>query len=246
MLVVTPGEFEVSDESGQSRTLRVDRTIALGWQEITVAEFLRFRPDHAVETQTAQSDDCPVNLVSWYAAAAYCNWLSKEEGIGENEWCYVPNEKGDFAAGMKVKANAQSLSGYRLPTSEEWEYACRAATVTPWSIGEAAELLDRYSWSISNAGMRSHPVRLLRPNDLGFFDMHGNVWEWCQERSDDQGVVQRHASESEETVDDQNFRALRGGTFLNDPAGVASATLNGNPPEQRTGADGFRIARTIR
>jgi formylglycine-generating enzyme required for sulfatase activity len=94
--------------------------------------------------------------------------------------------------------------------------------------------------------MRSHPVRLLRPNDLGLFDVHGNVWEWCQERSDDQGNVQRYDLDKEETVDGRMFRALRGGTFLNDPAGVASANLNGNPPEQRTGADGFRIARTLR
>jgi formylglycine-generating enzyme required for sulfatase activity len=244
MAVVSPGAIEGADQSGQMRTVRVDRLYSLATHELTVAEFLRFRDSHQVDQRSAVTDDSPVNEVTWYDATAYCNWLSNEEGVSEDEWCYLPNENGEYAPGMKVKANASSLSGYRLPTEAEWEYACRAGTVTPWSAGEAEDLLDRYAWYLSNAGMRSRPVGQLRPNDFGLFDLHGNAWEWCQDRWDDEGAQATNESD-DEVVQDRSYRALRGGTFLNDPLGVSSATRNGNPPSHHTGADGFRVARTL-
>jgi formylglycine-generating enzyme required for sulfatase activity len=131
MMLVPPGEFE-NDAAGPDKRVkvRVERRFALAAREVTVAEFLCFREDHPYAEEHAPTEDCPVNMVTWYAAAAYCNWLSKEEGMAEDQWCYVPNEKGKYAEGMTVKANALSLSGYRLPAEAEWELACRARSVT--------------------------------------------------------------------------------------------------------------------
>ena len=112
-------------------------------------------------------------------------------------------------------------------------------------MGEADDALDRYAWSMRNAGMRSHSVGLLRPNDFGLFDMQGNVWEYCHEESSAQGDVTAAAPGEAQVVLDQSYRVLRGGTYLNDAEGVVSATRNGNSPNHRTGADGFRIARTM-
>jgi formylglycine-generating enzyme required for sulfatase activity len=80
-----------------------------------------------------------------------------------------------------LKAKYLSLHGYRLPTEAEWEYACRAGAVTSRYYGETEELLPRYGWYVKNAGGRSRPVGSKKPNDLGLFDLHGNVYTWCQE-----------------------------------------------------------------
>ena len=111
--------------------------------------------------------------MTWYDAARYCNWLSEQEQIPKEQWCYAPNDKGDYAEGMKVKANYQGLSGYRLPREAEWEFACRAGTVTAWSYGSDAGLQDHYAWYNVNAGGTMHPVGTLKPNGLGLFDVHG-------------------------------------------------------------------------
>src|SRR5262249_41528304 len=150
LVLVPPGEFETA-EGDKRLKVRVERRFALAAREVTVAEFLRFRKDHPYSKDYTPTEDCPVNLVSWYDAAAYCNWLSKQEGIAEDQWCYVPNETGAYAEGMRVKANALSLSGYRLPAEAEWELACRAGSVTAWSMGGAEDLLGKYGWYTANS-----------------------------------------------------------------------------------------------
>src|SRR5690606_27322460 len=130
------------------------------------------------------------------------------------------------------------------PTADEWEFACRAGSTTHWSFGDAVEMLDHYGWSMANSGVRSRPVGQLRPNDFGLFDMHGNVWEWCHDRVDTQGRAAIQDPTADEIVSD-GFRPLRGGTFLNDPTAISSHAAIWNPPGNHTGADGFRIARTV-
>src|SRR5262249_26118340 len=123
------------------------------------------------------ADEGPMILVSWFQAAAYCNWLSKEEGLDE---CYPPLEKiGD---GMQMPQGYLQRTGYRLPTEAEWEYACRAGAVTSRFYGTSEKLLGRYAWyRETTEDKRTQPGGLLKPNDLGLFDAYGNVWEWCQD-----------------------------------------------------------------
>ena len=146
-MVLDPAGSNFSEDAGEGRPqLRIDHAFAIAAREVTIAEFRRFRkvPGHC--RCFARTDDCPAHEVSWYDAAAYCNWLSEQEGIPKEQWCYVPNKKGQYAEGMKVVPDFLTRSGYRLPTANEWEYACRAGSVTRWSLGEAEDLLPKYAW----------------------------------------------------------------------------------------------------
>ena len=125
----------------------------------------------------------PMNHVSWYHAAAYCNWLSQQEGLPKDQWCYLPNEQKKYDKGMKVPADFLQRKGYRLPTEVEWEYASRAAAMTSRHYGLSVDLLEQYARYQANSHNHAWPCGSLMPNDLGLFDTLGNVYEWCQERS---------------------------------------------------------------
>jgi formylglycine-generating enzyme required for sulfatase activity len=162
--------------------VRIDRTFAISAHPVTVEQFRRFQRDFEYNKQYSPTAEHPITLVAWYEAAAYCNWLSDKEGIPKDQWCYEKNDKGEYAAGMKVRPNYLSLRGYRLPSEAEWEYACRAGAVTARYFGETEELLGEYAWYMKNSrDAGTLRVGTKKPNDLGMFDLHGNVWNWCHE-----------------------------------------------------------------
>jgi formylglycine-generating enzyme required for sulfatase activity/tRNA A-37 threonylcarbamoyl transferase component Bud32 len=168
----------VTDEALHQR--RIGRSFAIAATAVTKEQFLHFLPRFSQSQMRCYPEpSCPIGGILWYEAAAYCNWLSDQEGIPREQWCYETNARGQVA---RLKANYLSLTGYRLPTEAEWEYACRAGAVTSRSYGETAELLDKYGWYYDNAHARTRPVGSKKPNDLGLFDVHGNLYTWCQER----------------------------------------------------------------
>jgi len=248
MVVVSkPGEFWMGEGEERHRR-RIDRSFVMASEEVTVEQFRQFRKEHEYYKKYAPTSECPVNSVSWYDAAAYCNWLSEQEGIGKEEWCYLPNEEGKYAQGMKMAPNYLKRTGYRLPTEAEWEYSCRAGGDTGFSFGESDGLLLKYAWFDANSLGKSHPVGLLKSNDLGLFDMHGNAWEWCQDvykeygKGDEKAIIDM---EDNGDITDKNSRVLRGGSFGYRPSNVRSANRIDNAPATRNNLSGFRLARTF-
>jgi formylglycine-generating enzyme required for sulfatase activity len=235
--------------------VRVPRSFAVATREVTLAEFrdfladnpqVRFRID---QRKFGPAEDGPVLYVSWYQAAQFCNWLSKKEWIPRDQWCFP--DAAVLGEGMVLPRDYLRRTGYRLPTEAEWEYACRAGAATARCYGAADELLGAYAWHQGVAGARAWPGGLLKPNDLGLFDMHGNAWEWCMNRDSPYPLAPRSRPvvDGEDTFlrveDRSSVRVLRGGSFYDPAIGARSAQRICYYPSSSNPWIGFRVARTM-
>jgi formylglycine-generating enzyme required for sulfatase activity len=251
-MVVIPGPVEFlmgspSTEAGREdderqHKKRIGRTFALAAKSVTVEQYRRFDKDYQLPAVYTRTEDLPVVGTSWHQAAVYCNWLSKEEGIDEDQWCYEIKD-GQVT---KLKENYLSLTGYRLPTEAEMEYSTRAGALTSRYFGESVDLLPKYAWYLTNSQEKAWPVGSLKPNDFGLFDTQGNVYTWCQERFKKYSQSLSEATEDKEdeySINIQNSRVMRGGSFSNQASHVRSSYRSSFVPALRSVSNGFRPAR---
>jgi eukaryotic-like serine/threonine-protein kinase len=226
---------------------RIGRTYALANKPVTVAEFRRFKPDYEFSATSAPLPQCAAINVSWYEAAEYCNWLSKHAGLPESQWVYETNDHGKVTG---LKTDYLSLTGYRLPTEAEVEYATRAGAVTARYYGSSPRIIQKYAWYLPNANEQSSPVGLKKPNDFGLFDTHGNVWCWCQEAyreyPEAKGGEAVEDREDSPYINNAEGRVLRGGAFTSLAGTVRSASRHSFGPTYRRDYIGFRVARTFK
>jgi sulfatase modifying factor 1 len=129
----------------------------------------------------------PVKYVTWYGSVAYCDWLSLQQ---DRSRAY------NHSTWLCNAGNPYTATGYRLPTEAEWEYACRAGTQTPFNTescldaGTEANYNGGYPYTECLAGPHvgwTVPVGSYPANAFGLYDMHGNLWEWCNDWYDTYG-----------------------------------------------------------
>jgi formylglycine-generating enzyme required for sulfatase activity len=240
-VIPAPGRFWIGEGLERSE-VQIPYAFSIMTKLVTVAEFKKFMPDFLHDEQSSPGEDRPIDRVDWYVAARYCNWLSKQEKVPETEWCYVPNSKGLYAEGMKLRSNCEKLSGYRLPRDAEWEYASRAGALTAWSHGSDPTMLRYYAWHGHTRTAEMHPAGLLKPNGLGLFDMLGSAYQLCQ------GPYWLEGKKEIEVVTNAKTVLVRGTSFYI-PGLMPSVSSTGDRTlwdlKAHSGV-GFRVARTIK
>ncbi|MEA2029820.1 MAG: formylglycine-generating enzyme family protein, partial [Campylobacterota bacterium] len=157
----------------------------------------------------------PVIKVSWDDAQAYCEWISKQSG-----------------------------KSYRLPTEAEWEYCARAGTNSKWSFGDDEKELEKYAWYDKNSQNKTHPVGQKEPNPWGIYDMHGNVWEWCEDDwVNNYNDTPRDGSAYRDEKSER--KVFRGGSWFYFDYSARSAVRDRDNPAISSSSVGFRLLRTL-
>ncbi len=202
------------EEHPQHR-VEITRGFYMGTTEVTKAQYRAI-----MDTKLSRKGkDNPVRLVSWDDAVEFCRKLSEKEG-----------------------------RTYLLPTEAEWEYACRAGTTTPFYTGETistsqANYNGNQVYGSGTKGIYRKTriaVASFPPNAFGLYDMHGNVYEWCQDWHGENYYAVSPTSDPQGPSSGK-YRVVRGGSWLWGPGSSRSACRSGNTPSSRSGNGGFRV-----
>lgn len=237
-VLIPSGSFHESAEPGEENS-GGKRVIAesfwLADREVTVSQYQRFleESEDVPRQKAAQwvainerfkswgpTLEHPASWVTWYDAVLYCNWVSNKEGLSPAYERVAVKPKTGRDENVEWRP-VRGANGYRLPRQQEWEYACRAGTTTEWACGNDEGQLRDYAqcWA---AAKEYCGAKL--PNGWGLWDMHGNVYEWCDDPWENGQYT-------------QNAREIRGGSF-NYPAVVVRSA---NRSIQQLGHNNERI-----
>lgn len=232
---VAGGTFTMGEGRQQHKVTLSD--FEIGKYPVTVGEYLQFcdeteshypewlelGSEYNIETGTInyysragisrKNTNRPITGISWFDAVAYCEWLSAKTG---------PN--------------------YRLPTEAEWEYAARGGNQSKGFKFAGSDNLDEVGWYEKNSNDQTHPVGLKKPNELGLYDMSGNVWEWCRDWYDEYPTEPQTNPQGPEFG---SYRVLRGGSWHNYAILERVAARNLSTPSYRSNFIGFRLSRTL-
>jgi len=175
------------DREKPRHAVTIDYDIAMAKYLVTVEDYMLYAEATGVLVPEEKFEhlgvDVPLRRVRWTEAIAYAKWKSTRES-----------------------------KTYRLPTEAEWEYACRAGSEGKFCFGDDETLLGEYAWYKPNAEGMTHNVGTKKPNAWGLYDMHGNVWEWCQDKYID-NYSKTPSDGSAFESDSTQERVLRGGSY---------------------------------
>ena len=214
MAIIPAGDFMMGSESGSSDELPVHKVAV--------------RPFYIGRTEVTQAQwqtvlgslpnvgfkgsERPVERVSWEDVQEFCQRLSEQTGLE-----------------------------FRLPTEAEWEYAARAGTTTEYSFGDDEKMLGDYAWFDKNSGSSTHDVGQKLPNQFGLYDMHGNVWEWCEDNWHENYEGAPSDGSAWLSGGDSTRRVVRGGSWDLNSDLCRSANRNRNHPDNRNNNIGLRL-----
>lgn len=212
---VPSGSFTRGDNKGfadeqPAHLVTISKDFWMGKTEVTQGQWKAVMGNNPSHFKSC-GDNCPVESVSW----------------------------GDVQRFI-ARLNAKGEGKYRLPTEAEWEYACRAGSTAKYSFGDDISYLDEYAWYSANSGGKTQPVATKQPNKWGLYDMHGNVWEWCEDLF---GNYPKGSVTDPKGTSSRPYRINRGGGwFFKAPHLRAGVRFNASPAFRGSGL-GFRLIR---
>lgn len=241
--------------------VRITRPFLIGLHEVTQREFRAVNDANAswfspegkgrekivVKGEEPNTDDHPVDSVTWFDAVDYCNRLSRRDGLPT--YYELERIERNGASIVDGRVTIRGGIGYRLPSEAEWEYACRAGTTTAFHFGKSGRGGNyRYAAPTSYGSSRErgadHTVAhgAFPSNGWGLVDTHGNVAEWCGDWYD------KTYYRNSPVADPQGpatgiHRVVRGGSWLVNQASCRSASRFWHVPGKGTYFIGFRVAR---
>jgi len=220
MVLISAGEFTMGSPNADAlaspgekppHRVRITRPFYLGRYPVTQEQWQAVMKNNPSSTKDPK---CPVESVTWDKCQAFLIELNAKVG----------GQKGKFV----------------LPTEAQWEYACRAGSTTRYCFGDSENLLGDYAWYEANSAERLHPVGEKKPNAWGLYDMHGDVWEWCQDWYDDR--YYSHSPTDDPVGPETGSLVVARGAGYNVAVGCRSATRTSNKAGQTHGAQGLRVA----
>lgn len=222
MIVIRPSQLKLTPGFDFDAP---DHDFAISATEITQAQMKEIEQWKVRMTGEELHPDWPAALVDFDDAELYCQRLSEIEGLPEDEWCYQAESTLPYSHAVH---DYTSKSGYRIPTDQEWLYACRCGAISPMSFGSQIRYLSEYAWFLPQSQGRGQPVASLLPNRFGMFDTYGNVCEICFTARGDTGSY-----------------SARGGSFYTQLLGFRRDAAKFTPGAVSS-HNGLRIARTLR
>ncbi len=262
MILVEGGEFTMGSNSGVSEEKPAHKVIVSSFYiaeaEVTVAEYKKFvsatgtampnPPDKEwlnSHTHTKMlyassgkgwwgwQPNFPMHNVNWYDAIKYCNWLSSKNGLTK---CYKKNADGGWDLN-------RSANGYRLPTEAEWEFAARGGTKSNKTKYSGSNNINEVAWYDETSKLAGpKAVKTKKPNELGIYDMSGNVWEWCSDYYQS-GFYAKSPEKDPFCSTSMPYRSLRGGSW-HYRAELTKITSRDGPKAGKTNYNyGFRLAK---
>ena len=220
MTFVKGGKFRMgSNRGGQDEQpiheVKLD-DFYIGNYEVTQSQWYMILDKDPSHRYFAGCDSCPVERVTWYHVQEFIAKLNEKTGMN-----------------------------YRLPTEAEWEYAARGGHLSRGYKYSGGNSLDTLAWNDGNSGNKAHPIGRKKPNELGIYDMSGNIYEWCSDwYSPD--YYELSPEENPAGPAEGSERVIRGGSWFFDRSGMRVSEREGANPTFRYGYIGFRLCRSAK
>jgi len=217
MVLIHGGTFKMGSKAGGNDERPIHMVslsdFYIGRFEVTQKQWRMVMTEDTNRCYFNGCDSCPVERVSWYNVNEYIERLNKQTGLN-----------------------------FRLPTEAEWEYAARGGAESKGYKYSGSNNELSVAWKVGTSDMKTHPVGRKKPNELGLYDMSGNVYEWCSDWYSP-GWYSVSSGHNPAGPVNGTFKVIRGGSWFYDYAGLRVTDRESANPSYRYGYVGFRLCR---